>query len=153
MPILDQEIVDLIDGRLTLDRVHEIQAEAKDADRRQRVLEAWQARLGWKDKILLTLQESLFIVQRGQDRIVKCACGHAFCEYRTNWKEHALVYERDPQDEKVYNRASAPSSDWMILREFYCPGCGTLLDAEGVPRGYPFVFNCLPYFADDAGAQ
>ena len=71
--------------------------------------------------------------------------------YRTNWKEHALVYERDPQDGQIYSRASAPAAEWMVLREFYCPGCGALLDTEGVPKGYPFIFNCLPYFADDAG--
>jgi acetone carboxylase gamma subunit len=149
--ILDQEIDDLIDGKLGLDRVHELQSEPKDTDRRSRVLAAWQARLGWKDRILLTLQESLFIVQRGRERIVRCGCGHDFSEYRTNWKEHALVYERDPQDEKIFSQASAPSADWMVLREFYCPGCGTLLDTEGVPKGYPFIFNCLPFFADDAG--
>lgn len=153
MPILDEEIQDLIDGRLGLERVHEIQAEAKDLDRRQRVLAAWQARLGWKERILLTLQESLFIVQKGggagRQRIVRCACGHDFCDYRTNWKEHALVYERDPQDGRIYDPASAPTAEWMVLREFYCPGCGTQLDTEGVPRGYPFVFNCLPHFAED----
>jgi len=151
MPILDQEIDDLIDGRLGLDRVHEIQSESKDEDRRNRVLAAWQARLGWEEPILLTLQECLFIVRRGGQRIVKCGCGQEFCEYRTNWKEHALVYERDPQDQEVYSQASAPSAEWMILREFYCPGCGALLDTEGVPKGYPFIFNFLPHFADDAG--
>lgn len=157
MAILDEEILDLIDGRLNLERVHEIQAEPKDADRRQRVLAAWQARLGWKETILLPLQESLFIVQKGEQRgaprIVRCACGHDFCDYRTNWKEHALVYERDPQDGRIYDPACAPTAEWMVLREFYCPGCGTQLDTEGVPRGYPFIFNCLPWFADDHGGK
>jgi acetone carboxylase gamma subunit len=37
----------------------------------------------------------------------------------------------------------------MILREFYCPSCATLLDVENVPQGYPFVFNFLPYFDDE----
>ena len=151
MTILDAEINDLIDGRLNLERVHEIQAETKDEDRRRRVVAAWQARLGWNEPILLPLQEGLFIVQCGAQRLVRCACGRDFCEYHTNWKEHALVYERDPQDGAIYDRASAPTAEWMVLREFYCPGCGTLLDTEGVPRGYPFIFNCLPYFADDAG--
>jgi acetone carboxylase, gamma subunit len=152
MAILDEEINDLIDGRLNLERVGEIQAESKDADRRARVIAAWQSRLGWKDPIVLCLQESLFIVQRGTERIVRCACGHDFCEYRTNWKNHALVYERDPQDGQVYAPESAPASEWMVLREFYCPSCATQLDAEGVPKGYPFIFNFLPFFPDDAGS-
>jgi acetone carboxylase, gamma subunit len=149
MPILDQEIADLVEGRLDLDRVRELQSETKDPDRRERVIRAWQARVPWKDTIELCLQEGLFIVKHGPQRIVKCACGQEFCEYHTNWKEHALVYERDPQDGEVYAPANSPDVDWMILREFYCPGCAMLLDTEGVPKGYPFIFNFLPFFPDD----
>jgi len=32
----------------------------------------------------------------------------------------------------------------MILREFYCPKCGTQLDVEPVIPGEPFIFNQLP---------
>ena len=153
MAILDQEIHDLIEGKLDLERVRELQSESKDADRRERVNQVWQARLKWTDRIVLCLQESLFIVQRGKERVVRCACGHEFCGYRTNWKEHALVYERDPQDGKIYAQPNAPTAEWMILREFYCPGCGTQLDTEGVPKGYPFIFNFLPHFSDEDGGR
>ncbi|MHA1329265.1 MAG: acetone carboxylase subunit gamma [Promethearchaeota archaeon] len=34
--------------------------------------------------------------------------------------------------------------EWMELREYYCPGCFTLLDTESVPPGYPVIFNFLP---------
>jgi acetone carboxylase gamma subunit len=32
----------------------------------------------------------------------------------------------------------------MVLREFYCPGCGKMLDVEAVPPGYPLIFNFEP---------
>ena len=30
------------------------------------------------------------------------------------------------------------------LREFYCPGCYTLLEVEACPPGYPVQFDFLP---------
>ena len=30
------------------------------------------------------------------------------------------------------------------IREFICPGCGTLLEVEAVPPGYPVTFDFLP---------
>jgi acetone carboxylase gamma subunit len=32
----------------------------------------------------------------------------------------------------------------MELREFYCPGCFTLLEVEAVPPGYPVLFDFQP---------
>jgi acetone carboxylase, gamma subunit len=110
----------------------------------------YQQRVPFDDRIVLPLQENLFVVQSEQGRIVRCGvCGHDFGSYLRNWKESALIYERDPQDGEVYPPANAPTRDWMVAREFYCPGCATLLDTEGVPQGYPFIFNFLPYFEDD----
>lgn len=152
MSILAEEIDDLIDGKLNLERVREIQAAPKDSDRRERVIAAWQKRLSWEEPIVLCLQENLFIVQ-GDIKTVRCRCGHDFGHYKTNWKESAMVYERDPQDGQIYAPPNAPTSEWMVLREFYCPGCGTLLDTEGVPKGYPFIFNFLPYFPDEESSK
>jgi acetone carboxylase gamma subunit len=145
----EKELSDLLDGTLDLERVREIQRAPKDLDRRERLLAIEQKRLGWKDRIVLALQESLFIVQTDAGKTVRCRCGHHFGDYRRNWKESALVHERDPQDGELYASANAPTKDWMILREFYCPSCATLLDTENVPQGYPFIFNFLPYFEDE----
>lgn len=149
MRLLDEELNDLLDGKLDLERVREIQRHPKDGDRRQRVLSLYQKRFGWTDPIVLPLQEALFIVQKAEGKVVRCRCGHEFGSYRQNWKEQAAVYERDPQDGEVYASANAPTRDWMVLREFYCPQCATLLDTENVPQGYPFVFNFLPSFPDE----
>lgn len=135
---------DLVEGRLPLDEVQRLQRE-KDPDRFEKVLLIEQERVPWTDTILVPLQEHLYVVQRADgERVVKCSCGQELGDYRINWKESALVYERDPQDGEVYQGPRAADPDWQILREFYCPGCATLLDVEPVPVGYPFIFNFLP---------
>ena len=138
-------IRDLLQGRLSSEAVQRMQRHDKDPDRRRMVLEIEQERLGWSEPILVCLQEHLFVVQRDDgSRVVRGGCGHEFGDYRANWKEEALVYERDPRDGLVYRGPRAADPDWHVLREFYCPGCATQLDVEMVPKGYPFVFNFLP---------
>jgi len=149
MAISDAELRDLVAGTLDPERVREVQSEPKDSDRKRRVLEVVQEQVPWDEPVVLCLQENLYVVQGDGQKTVRCGCGHEFGDYRVNWKEGALVYERDPQDGEIYPRPNAPTAEWMVLREFYCPGCGTLLDTEGVPPGYPFIFNFLPYFEDE----
>jgi acetone carboxylase, gamma subunit len=140
----DETIRELLEGVLPLDEVAILQRE-KDDGRLAVVLRLEQERLGWSDRIILPLQENLFIVERPDgSRIVRCGCGQDFGDYRVNWKESALVYERHPQDGEVFLPKKGADPDWQVLREFYCPSCATLLDVEPVPVGYPFVFNFLP---------
>ena len=139
-----ETIRDLVHGTLPLDEVGRLQRE-KDPGRFAEVLAAEQQRAGWDDRILVPLQEHLYVVQTASgDRITKCGCGQEFGDYRRNWKESALVYERHPQDGEVFLPGRGADPAWQVLREFYCPGCATQLDVEPVPHGYPFVFNFLP---------
>lgn len=137
-------IRDLIDGKLPPEMVKQIMSAPKDEDRFQKVLEIEQERVPWKEKILVPLQEHLYVVQKGKEKIVKCSCGYEFGDYRRNWKESALVYERDPSDGEIYVGPRGADPEWMILREFYCPGCAAQLEVEAVPPGYPFIFTFLP---------
>ena len=34
--------------------------------------------------------------------------------------------------------------EWNVLREYFCPGCRTLLEVEAVPPGYPPVHDFVP---------
>ena len=59
-----------------------------------------------------------------------------------NYKEGCLVYARDPRtlypsevEGERYN--FAPDPDLCLLVEFYCPGCGTLIETEALPPGHP----------------
>ena len=144
----DGTIRDLIEGHLSPEEVQRLQRE-KDLDRMERVVAIEQARMPWDDRILVCLQEHLYVVAKAnQDRVVKCSCGHEFGDYHNNWKEEALVYERPPQDGEIFLGTRGADPEWQLLREFYCPGCAVLLDVEPVPVGYPFVFNFLPDLDD-----
>lgn len=138
----------LVEGNLESEALLEMQRAAKEDDRWQRILEIEQSRVPWKEKIVLCLQEHLYIVEKDGEKIVKCSCGYEFGDYRRNWKENALVYVRDTEEklEEVYRGPRKPDPKWMYLREFYCPECATQLDVESAPPRYPLVFNFLPDF-------
>lgn len=136
---------DMIDGKLSTEELYQIQRREKDDDRFEKILEIEQERVPWEDKIILPLQESLYVVLKGDgSRIVKCFCGQEFCESTQNWKLKSLVYERHPRDGEVFVGPQGADPEWVILREFYCPGCGAQLEVEGLGHGYPFVFNFEP---------
>jgi len=138
-------LADLLEGNLSLEEIIEIVRKPKDKNRFETLLEIEQERVTWDDSILVVLQEHLYVVRKAdKSRIVKCSCGQEFGDYRRNWKFMALVYERDPSDGEVFRGPKAADPEWMILREFYCPGCGAQLDVEAVPPGYPFIFKALP---------
>jgi len=147
MPQYDiSEIERLIDGELPWTRVQEIMKDAKDIDRFEKWVSILQKRVPWKEKILLPLTTALFIVSKGKQRIVKCRCGHEFGDYRVNWKLEALIHVRETEEQlrEVYRGTEQPDPAWIQIREYTCPGCGTQLEVEAVPRGCPPDFEFLP---------
>jgi acetone carboxylase gamma subunit len=147
MPQYDvSEIERLIDGELPWTRVQEIMKDAKDGDRFEKWVLILQKRVSWKEKILLPLTPALFIVSKGRQRIVKCRCGHEFGDYRVNWKLEALIHVRETEEQlrEVYRGTEQPDPAWIQIREYTCPGCGTQLEVEAVPRGCPPDFEFLP---------
>jgi len=148
MPEYDiSEIERLIDGKLPWARVQEIMKEAKDADRFDKWVQILQTRQSWDDRILLPLSPSLFIVQKkNKERVVKCACGQEFGDYRVNWKLSANIFVRDSDEalREVYRGSEQPDAAWTQVREYSCPGCGAMLEVEAVPRGTPPDFEILP---------
>jgi acetone carboxylase gamma subunit len=147
MPEYDiSEIEKLVDGTLPWSRVQEIMKDPKDTGRFEQWVAILQKRMPWSERILLPLTPALFIVQKGKDRLVKCRCGHEFGDYRVNWKLEALIAVRETPEElrEVYRGAEQPDPTWVQLREYSCPGCGTQLEVEAVPRGCPPDFEFLP---------
>ena len=45
---------------------------------------------------------------------------------------------------EIYPEKMHGDPDWNLLREYFCPGCKTLLEVEAVPPGYPIVHDFLP---------
>ena len=71
-------------------------------------------------------------------------CGHEHGNARDNYKRGLLVYDRDPRDihpalldQTKYDRSYAPDPTWCRILEYYCPECGTLVEAEYLPPGHP----------------
>jgi acetophenone carboxylase len=62
---------------------------------------------------------------------------------RENYKRGCLVYERDPKE--IYPpifegnpQVTLTTADgYGVFVEFYCPGCGTMVENELLPPGYP----------------
>ena len=59
-----------------------------------------------------------------------------------------LVYDRDPTeihrpliDSGRYEFTFAPDAAWCRILEFYCPGCGTQIEAEYLPPGHPPTYD------------
>ncbi len=71
-------------------------------------------------------------------------CSHVHGDARQNYKHGLLVYDRDPTeihrpllDTNLYDRSFAPDPRWCRILEYYCPSCGTLVEAEYLPPGHP----------------
>jgi len=141
-------IRELIEARLPWERTKWIISDYKDEDRFDKYLEVLQEKVPWQEKILLPLTDELYIVEKDDERVVRCGCGYEFGEYRGNWKLKALIHVRDSQEEieelypAVYS--SKPDIELCEIREYYCPGCGNQLEVETVPFGYPVIFDFLP---------
>ena len=75
-------------------------------------------------------------------------CGQDIASARDNYKRGTLVYDRDPSeihrpliDPAKYEFTFAPDPAWCRILEFYCPGCGTLIETEYLPPGHPPTYD------------
>lgn len=73
-------------------------------------------------------------------------CGYELISARENYKKGCLVYSRkDPST--IYNAtlegpySFAPDPTWAMLVEFYCPGCGIMVENEMLPPGHPVTHD------------
>ena len=114
--------------------------EAREQTRLLQHLAEEQRKVSWPDRIIAHMHEHMYIVEKSAGSlVVKCSCGHEFCDPKTNWKHSSLVYDRNPKE--IYPGLTGPDPEWCTYREFYCPGCYTQLEVEAVPHGMPFVFS------------
>lgn len=73
-------------------------------------------------------------------------CNHVIGPARELYKEGLLVHHRDPReihpsllDPEKYAKTFSPDPEWCAILEYYCPGCGTLVEAEYTVPGHPPV--------------
>ena len=86
------------------------------------------------------LSQSLIVAEDRDGAMVGCrACHHALVRAQDAWKPHAVMRERRFHDiDPIYTTDGA-----LLLREFFCPGCGALLDTEVALPGDPFLDDRL----------
>lgn len=74
----------------------------------------------------------------------ECAvCDQTLNSARDNYKKGLLIHARDPReihrpliDPKAYEYTFAPDPALCVIYEFYCPGCGTLVETEYTVPGH-----------------
>ena len=140
-------IEDLVDDNLEWSELHDMMSKYKDADRFQQVRAVLQDRVDWDDPIIIPYAEHLYVVAKSDDHwVIKCDCGHEFCDHDANWKRAALINVRDSEEayREIYPEGMHPNPEYMELREFFCPGCKTLLEVENMMPGYPLVHSFEP---------
>jgi acetone carboxylase gamma subunit len=70
-------------------------------------------------------------------------CGRELISARENYKRGCLVHERDPKEiyppifEGNPQVTLTTAEGYGIFVEFYCPGCGTMVENELLPPGHP----------------
>lgn len=148
MAYTESKIRDLVDGTIDQDTLHQMLSTPKDVDRFEKYVKILQERVPWKDKIILPLGPKLFVVQRASDKkwVIRSWAGHDFCGWNENWKLHARIRVRDTPEkmEQIYPKLMAPSTDWQVIREYFCPKSGDLLDVEAPTPWYPVIHDAEP---------
>jgi acetone carboxylase, alpha subunit len=139
-------LADMLDEKLSRRTVKDIQSGYKDPDRFEKWLAVLQERVPYDDPIVLPAGEGLNVVRSGERLVIRCDCGHDLCEHDENWKMEAAVFVRDTDElmREIYPRMAHADTDWMELREYYCPSCARQLEVEAVPPGYPVIHEFLP---------
>jgi acetone carboxylase, gamma subunit len=137
---------DLVDEKLPRGQVRAIQSGFKDPDRFDKYVAILQERVPWDYPIVLPFGEHLNIAKTDQGYWVLCDCGYELCEYTDNWKLDALINVRESVESlrEIYPDKMHGDPEWNHLREYFCPGCKTLLEVEAVPPGYPVVHDFVP---------
>jgi acetone carboxylase gamma subunit len=92
-----------------------------------------------RDVVALTPYVKIVEDDKGEKFAVCSQCGHAYCKADENFKLHALIYDRNAQD--IHKKHQAADPDWMVYREFYCPGCAAMVEVEGTPSCCPILHN------------
>lgn len=84
---------------------------------------------------------------------VRCRhCGSHICDAPHNWREHVLISEFPVGGEYAQElgiRTARRKDHEFVVREHFCPGCATLLDAQVTIAGSEITFDSKPaaYFA------
>ena len=83
---------------------------------------------------------SATLVVDNERRIACMACGHALAAAGTPWKAAARL---DEGPMRGAGGTAYSNAERVLLRRFFCPGCGVLLDTESGLAGDPFLTDIV----------
>jgi len=84
---------------------------------------------------------SIHVTGSGNDRELGCrGCGRSLAKLGEPWKQNATMKEVPMQGA---GGGAYDSAEHVVLRQFYCPGCGALLDSETAMTGDPFLNDVI----------
>lgn len=136
-----EQIAKLVDGDLPWEELrNDVLPDPKDPDRFEVTRQILQERVPFDDPILVPLNDHLHAVGTDDGRKVVAECGHELCDLDDNWKTACRVRVREDAEDMrdLYPEGMGANPDWDFqLREWFCPGCFTLVDVDAVPVGYP----------------
>lgn len=127
-------------------RIDEDATRKKRTEIRKKRLEEGKALKKGKGKSETINITKYFTEYLGVDatREIKCKkCGYVFCDVHENYKEYALMREVVPSTIGPI-RPGKEDKDWCIYREFFCPGCATMIQVDSVPAGEYILDNGGP---------
>lgn len=76
--------------------------------------------------------------EKGSEGDLKCKrCETVLCSDSQDWKSNVILDEK-PLKEVAGDAYSSTSKD-VLYRQFFCPGCGGLLDSEIALKGEPYL--------------
>jgi acetone carboxylase gamma subunit len=86
----------------------------------------------------LRIGEYLEINESFEDKVYRCRkCGHTFCSTSENYKNYTLM--REVPLNSLGSQYS--KTERFCFREFFCPGCVTLLWVDMTEKGLPILFD------------
>ncbi|GAC1623488.1 MAG: hypothetical protein NVS9B10_08550 [Nevskia sp.] len=97
-------------------------------------------------------------IELDSERWLCRVCTHDIGPARSPYKEGLLVHARDPREihkpilDPSYEFTFAPDPAWVQILEYYCPGCGTMVEVEYLPPGHP-PLNDMEFDIDALKAQ
>lgn len=73
-------------------------------------------------------------------------CGRELISVREPYKKGCLVYEKPAAEiyEPLIENSPysfSPNPDYCRIIEFYCPGCGIMIENEYLPPGHPITVD------------
>lgn len=87
------------------------------------------------------MNEQIEVIGHASETSTMCRCGHRIAAADENYKLHLLMREGPVQNAGPWVDPNGIGGDRFVCREFFCPGCVTLLDVEIAQRGEPILWD------------